>query len=166
MSKQLLKKELILIDFVKNEFKFFNIELLSVGYNQLQIITNYGKLGNKGTENIYRVTELKEAYKIFYRKIYEKKDLGYLSRRKVSEAITAATSFIRKEESQKDFTKNDMKKFHCSLCNKELKKSTYEKINQWARGEANWDKDFKFIGYKKVLCVECQIEHDIFKKKM
>lgn len=173
MSKTLFKKELILIDFEKNEFNFYNVEILSVGFNQLQVITNYGKLGNKGKESIVRLEDLKEAYKVAYKRIFDRKELGYISRRKLSEAITAASSFIRHEEKnndkkpqrKKNFDNNNKTK-ECDVCKKSIAINSYNKINNWARNEGNWDKDKNFIGYNKVLCIECQIEHDIFKKKM
>lgn len=161
MSKQLLKKELILIDFQSNEFLFYHVEVLSVGYNELQVITTSGKLGNKGREHIIRVSDYKEAMKIAYGRIYEKKSAGYLSKQKMKDAITAAAQFYLREQK----TKSPKKTYQCSLCRQAIDPKLHKKINEWARGEGNWDYSSSFIGYKKVLCVTCQIEHDVFKKR-
>lgn len=161
MSKQLLKKELILIDFKQNEFLFYHVEVLSVGYKELQVITTSGKLGNKGREHIIRVNEYKEAMKIAYSRIYDKKSAGYLSKQKMKDAITAAAQFYYYEQK----TKAPKKTYTCSLCHQQMEPKLHKKINEWARGEGNWDYSPHFIGYKKVICVTCQIEHDIFKKR-
>jgi len=161
VSKQLLKKELILIDFKQNEFLFYHVEVLSVGYKELQVITTSGKLGNKGREHIIRVNEYKEAMKIAYSRIYDKKSAGYLSKQKMKDAITAAAQFYYYEQK----TKAPKKTYTCSLCHQQMEPKLHKKINEWARGEGNWDYSPRFIGYKKVICVTCQIEHDIFKKR-
>lgn len=165
MSKLILKKELILLDFKKDDFRFYNVEVLSVGYNQIQVITTYGSLGNKGRENIQRFegdeNVYKEAMKLAYRKIYEKKSEGFVSKEKIQKTFT---DFLNEE--RKARKKKKPNQFSCDLCNKAIKETIYRKIDEWARGEGNWDKDTSFVGYKKVLCLDCQIEHDVFKKKI
>lgn len=165
MSKKLLKKEMIFIDFEKNEFNFYHVEVLSVGYNELQVITNYGKLGNKGKENIVRLSDYKEAMKLAYKKIYDKKSSGYISKEKMKDAITAAASFYQKEETNRK-SKSKKVNYSCQLCGKDIDEKLYKKINDWARGGGNWDSDENFVGYKKVLCVSCQIDHEIYQKRI
>jgi len=165
MSKKLLKKEMILIDFKKNEFNFYHVEVLSVGYNELQVITNFGKLGNKGKENIVRLNDYKEAMKIAYKKIYDKKSAGYISKEKMENAITAAASFYQKQVSEKPVKSKKQKALSCDICKKDIEEKLYKRINDWARGGGNWDKNPDFIGFKKVLCVNCQIDHEIYQKR-
>lgn len=158
---------MILIDFERNEFSFYHVEVLSVGYNEMQVITNYGKLGNKGRENIVRLTDYKEAMKLAYKKIYDKKAEGYISKEKMKDAITAAASFFQKEvPSKRPAKKEPTTAFICDVCKKPMKETLYRKINEWARKEGNWDKDKRGIGYRRVLCVSCQIEHELFKKRL
>lgn len=164
LSKQILLKELVYCDFKKNEFRFFNVEVLSVGYNDMQVIVHFGKLGNKGRESITRLKDFKESMKIAYKKIYDKKSEGYISREKFEKAME---ELMEKEKKSKQFRKRKKESsYHCDLCKKSIRKEIYQKIEEWARGEGNWDYDPSFIGYKKILCLDCQIEQDIFKKKM
>lgn len=166
MAKQILLKELVKIDFKEDEYRFFNVEVLSVGYNDMQVIVHFGKLGNKGRETITRVKDFKEAMKIAYQKIYDKKSDHYLSKEKMKSHIESFVS--REEKTQKSKRKKSKKTEQCDLCSKGIRKEIYDKINDWARGKekGNWDYDKAFIGYKKVLCLDCQIEHDIFQKRM
>lgn len=166
MAKVVLNKTLILIDFDKKDFKFETIEVKSVGYNDVQVHTVSGKLGNRGRESIKRFkghdNVLKEAMKFAYKRIYDLKESeGYLSERKLKNAII---DLQKKEKTKRKNVKEN--KYICNLCNSPIKPEIYRKINDWARGDGNWDKDPKFVGYKKVLCLDCQIEHDIFKKRI
>jgi hypothetical protein len=168
MAKEILEKELVLFDYIKKKFLFFHIKVTSVGYNEVQISMIEGKLGNRGREQIIRFEKdknaLKNAMKIAYKHIYDKKADGYISIAKISLAIN---SIQQKEKNEK---KKRMEKekasFQCDLCEKPIKPEIYKKIDEWARAGGNWDFDDQFIGFKKVLCLDCQIEHDIFKKKV
>ena len=167
MAKEVLKKEYVYVDFDKNEFRFYNVTVLSVGYNQMQVIMSHGRLGNKGRENITRLDDYKEAMKLAYRKIYEKKSEGFVSKEKTKEFFQ---SFLLEEKNKKKQTKpaavrkKEPRLCRCDACKKTIRESIYKKIEQWARGEGNWDSEPTL--YNKVLCLDCQIEKDIFKKRI
>lgn len=189
MAKEIIKKELVYMDF--NEKipvgKFYYIELLSVGYRQMQVIFNYGSFNNKGRENIIRFNgdnSFKEAKTLFYNKFLEKKAEGYLEKKDIQkwnssfhdnffeEHIQIIDEYRDKKRAEYRKTKKDEKIFKekasmhkCDLCHKNIPEKLFNKINDWARGDGQWDKTKDFIGYKKILCIDCQIEHDIFKKK-
>ena len=157
MSKQVLKKELMLISIPKNCFYFYNVEVLSIGYNEIQVIVGHGSLGNRGRENIKRFTDFKEAMKFAYDKIYEKKGEGYISKEKMQASIEA---LVRKERGRDTIARE--RTFKCDLCGKRMQEEFYHKVDEWGRKKGGWDKNPQHIGYKKVLCIDCQIEHDIF----
>lgn len=163
MAKQILLKELLLMDFVKNEFRFFTVEVLSVGFNEMQVIVSHGKLGNQGRESITRLTDFKESMKLAYKKIYDKKSEGFISKEKFQKSIE---SFVQEEKESRKKKKTSESSTRCDLCQKSIRKEIYQKINEWARGEGNWDASADFVGYRKVLCLDCQIEKDIFKKRL
>lgn len=170
MPKQIMKKELVFINFKKQEFRFYNVELLSVGFNELHMITHYGNLGNKGKESIVRFSDFNEATKASYKKIYEKKSDGYMSVERIAKTLEDLYKNEMKEKKNpyvpKNTSKNVSKNAHvCGVCGKKIDSVLYKKIDDWARGEGGWDHQEDFIGYKKVLCIDCQIDHDIFKKK-
>lgn len=138
----------------------------------MQVIVNYGKLGNKGRESITRFdgeSAFVDAKKSFLKKVYDKKSEGYISREKMTKAINEfSLKEIKKEKEKRKKrykTKYDTKT-KCDLCQSPIKENVYKKINEWARGGGNWDNDKNFIGYKKVLCLDCQVEHDVFKKRV
>lgn len=203
MSKQILKKELVFLDFKQSEGKFYDgkfyhIEMLSVGYNQIQVISTYGNMNNKGRESIIRFKgkdAFTEAKKLFYKKFFDKKNEGYFERQDIEKWFKAFDpknfeehlTLIKKNhanftnQEQKNTTKkiasknstiskkksvSEQKKHSCDLCKKTIDENMHGKINEWARNEGNWDKDSDFIGYKRVLCIGCQIEHDIFQKRI
>lgn len=187
MSKSILRKELVFINLEENTAKFFHIELLSVGYNQMQVISTTGTFNNKGREHVVRLEgsdSFQKGRALFYQKFLEKKAEGFVERhdlKKWQEAfhesyfeehldvLSAHRSQIKKKKyAEKKNTRVPAKKQKtlCSLCHKHIPEKMYEKINEWGRGEGNWDGSSAFIGYQKVLCIACQIEHDIFKKKI
>lgn len=170
MASTLLKEELIFLHIRKEEYKFYTLELISVGYNQLQLISTYGRLGTKGRESIIRISNgkqtLTEGRKMFYQKIFEKKSSGYLTKERISDAIQTAVKNEREEKRYKRKTKkeNPPQSNKCDLCKKEISNSLYERIDDWARGEGNWDSDDHFIGYHRVLCIACQIDNNIYQQ--
>lgn len=186
MSKLLTKKELIYIDFTENIAKFFTIELLSVGYNQIQVISTSGNFNNKGREHVVRFegeSAFKEGNKLLYKKFLEKKAEGYEEKEDIGkwhevfhdkffgEYITLIQDYKKSKKSKKEYAKKSVYSFNkkeskCDLCKKHIPEKMYGKINDWGRGEGNWDQKSSSAYYKKVWCIECQIEHDIFKKKM
>jgi predicted DNA-binding WGR domain protein len=176
MPKELLRKQLVKIDLHKQDFRFYYVEVLSVGYNQLQVIVTHGKLGTKGKENVTRFVPtpeqpdiFKDAMKFAYSKIYDKKGEGFANLDKMKQWIEQYFVEERKKEqkpvSKKSFTK-PVTQCKCDLCGQSIEPPIYKKINDWARGEGNWDIDTNFVGYNKVICINCQIERDMFKKKI
>ena len=180
MSKKLLDKQLVYLDFTKNVFKFYNVEVLSIGYNEVQVIFTFGTLGNKGRNTVDIFTDknsskkdkssvLKEAMKKAYKKIYEKKSEGYISLQKMEEGLKHAIkldNIAEKEEKNKKSQKNKIiKKTNCDQCKNIIDEKLYEKIDSWARGSGNWDLDPTKEFYKKVFCLDCQIEKNIFQHK-
>lgn len=170
MPKELLKKDLVFLDFRREEYKFYNVEVLSVGYNQVQVIFTYGKLGTKGREMIERLSDssdvLKEAMKIAYRKIYEKKGEGYISREKMEEGLKYALRQQMEDDKNQRKTKKQPPEKACDFCRKKIKLELWEKINKWGRGEGNWDSDASHPLHGKVICLDCQIEGDYFEKRL
>ena len=73
---------------------------------------------------------------------------------------------VKEKKTEQVKKKKNESTCRCDLCEKPIRKEIYQKIEDWARGEGNWDYEPSFIGYKKVLCLDCQIEQDIFKKKL
>lgn len=176
MPKVLFTKKLVYLNFLKEEFRFYDIEVLSVGYNKIQVISTHGKLGTKGRSSIVRFENVPDAYKegtkLAYKKIFEKKDEGFHSIDKVAKLYE---DFAQEEyknrfkkttkKIQKDEPSFPISECLCDVCKKPIKPTQYHSIKTWARGEGNWDHSKTFVGYKKVLCISCQVEHDIFKKK-
>lgn len=181
MAKTLLSKELFFIDLKTNTARFFALELISVGYNKIQMVSTHGNMNGKGRsslkffegENSFSVSK-----KMFYSKTLELKAQGYYEKQDLEKWLSLFDEWRLKEnvdlineniESKKELRKKIKKEkdasFKCSSCGSKIKEETYHKINEWARGEGGWDKDKNFVGYQKVLCINCQIEHDIFKKK-
>jgi predicted DNA-binding WGR domain protein len=179
MSKVLLEKQLVYLDFRQNDYKFYDVEVLSVGYNDVQVIIRSGVLGNKGRQTIERfsdkktssnkdATVLKEAMKFAYTKIYERKSKGYISREKMEEGLKYAIKLDSQMEKQKKIKSSSQpeKILECDSCKKPIDKNLYDKIYNWARdtSKGNWDSDPTRETYKKVFCLDCQIEKEIFQK--
>lgn len=192
MSKRILYKELVWLNMEDNSAKFFHIELLSVGYNQMQVISTSGNFNNKGREHVVRF-EGNDAFQkgrtLFYQKFLEKKAEGYVERQDMKKwqdafhekyfeehlsVIEKHRNTIKKQKytskkehaNKKPSPQKKKENFSCSLCQQQIPEKMFQKINDWARGEGNWDTSPTFIGFEKVLCIPCQIQHDIFKKKV
>lgn len=168
MATEKLKKELVFLDFRREEYKFYNVEVLSVGYNQLQVIFTYGKLGTKGREMVQRIDQGKETYKealkVAYKKIYEKKTEGYISREKMEEGLKYALKQQIEDDKKQRESKKVITEKKCDFCPKKIKVELWNKINAWGRGGGNWDSDPSHPLYKKVICLDCQIEGNFFEK--
>lgn len=166
--KVLFSKESVLLNFEDEIFRFYNIKVIRKGPNQFEIISNYGKLGNKGTINVKKESNYKKAMAEAYNRYYEKKAIGYISKKKASDFFSKSakmhSEYRKKEHPEKVFGKTNDVQYKCDLCQKALSPEIYHKINQWGRTGGNWDADEKFVGYKKVLCIDCQFKHNIFKK--
>ena len=72
--------------------------------------------------------------------------------------------FISKSFLEKTLSKGQLKL--CDECGEEIDPIFYKKINEWGRNEGGWDNSTKCVGYQKVLCIPCQIEHKLYKKKL
>lgn len=176
MTKKFLNKQLVFLDFRKNVYTFYDIEVISIGYNDVQVIYSFGKLGNKGKQLMKRFNEeddkgsspLKLALKDAYNKIYTKKSEGFVSREKIEKGLMYALkqeSLAKDKQSKTGYKVVDKKtKYKCDNCNNAINEKLYEKINKWARGEGNWDFDPTKEYYNKVFCLDCQIEKGIFQK--
>lgn len=164
--------KLVYFNFEKNEYRFYNVEVLSVGHNSMQVLSSYGRLGTKGKELVTRFQgndeAFKEAYQFAQRKIQEKANDGYFSREQALEYY--ARLFPIKKVSKKKTEKPVPEKqripfgYDCDKCRKTIKPEMYEKINNWARGTGNWDSISDLKG--KVYCLDCQFDFDIFQKKL
>lgn len=187
VAKEIMKKELVYLDLANKEARFYTIEVLSVGYNQMQVITTYGTFNNKGRESIIRFdgkTSYKDASKLAYKKMFEKKAEGFIEAedlqkwhdafddKRFEQQLETLKPKSRKSYPAKKTLSPLAKKpsasltlYQCGHCKKPIKPDIYNKINEWGRGEGNWDAYEDFVGYCQVLCLDCQIEHDIFKKK-
>lgn len=169
MATVKLKKELVLIDFKKNLFRFYNVEVIALQYNDLQVIFHSGKLGNKGQQTVQRTSDYKHAMSLAYKKIVEKKAENFMNLEHMK-AWLGQTEVVpikpKAEKKPKKKYQNQPEEIPCSSCNNPIKREIYNKIDEWARGQGNWDKDINFVGYEKVLCIDCQFKYDIFKKRM
>ncbi|MED2737760.1 hypothetical protein [Bacillus toyonensis] len=168
VSKIQSPKELVYLDFNRGEFKFFNVEIISLGYNDIQVMFHSGKLGTKGKIYVHRFNTgdqpFKNAMKFAYNKIFEKELQGFLSVEKVENGIRYAAK--QESNKNKNTNKNTNKKCSCALCKQPIHFKLYEKINSWGRGEGNWDYSPNSTLFHKVACLDCQIELGIFQKKI
>lgn len=167
-------KELVFIDLNRAIFEFYNIELIKISFNNFQVIFHYGKFHNKGTNKIYRFNgnnSYSDARKLAYKKFYEMKSKGYIRKEKIEEAILNTLKQEQKNDNDrksynKSSNKNVKKKSLCDLCKQPIHISLYEKINAWGRGEGNWDYSIHSPLYHKILCLDCQIDQNIFQKRI
>jgi predicted DNA-binding WGR domain protein len=172
--KNIFLKELILLDFKANKFRFYNIEINRLSYNELQVVFHSGKLATKGTKTVKNTHSYEEAMALAYKKFYEikvksykeKEDLmGWLGQTNVKDK--ESTSNKKKNASNKNSNKSlKSKKYICDMCNKAIKPDIYDEINKWGRGGGGWDKNPDTLTYQNVLCIDCQWKHGIFKKRL
>lgn len=102
--------------------------------------------------------------KLFYKKTYEKKSEGFISVEKMEEGLKFA---IKRENQEEWRAKNSKTKdLECDICKTPINPKLYEKINIWGRNDGNWDYASSSPLFKKVVCLDCQIEQDIFQKKI
>lgn len=168
-------KELVFIDLNRGKFEYYNIELIKLGYDSFQVVFHYGKYGNKGTNKMHRFngkSSYLEAKKLAYNKFYEMKSEGYIRKSKMEEAILNAIKQEQKSDNERKLKRkqtsyeNRKKQCQCDLCKQPIHQSLYGKINSWGRGEGNWDFDVNSPLYKKVVCLDCQIDKGIFQKRI
>lgn len=169
-------KELVFIDLNSGRFEFFNIELIKLGYNNFQVVFHQGKFNNKGRNVIHRFNgedSYLKAKKLAYNKFYEIKSEGFIRKEKMEEAILNAVKQEQKVDNEKKYKKKKTtykakttNKCVCDLCKQPIHFSLYEKINSWGRAEGNWDYELDSPLYKKVVCLDCQIDKGIFQKRI
>ncbi|MFP3727137.1 WGR domain-containing protein [Priestia filamentosa] len=171
MVKRIFLKEMILLDFHNDKYRFYNIEIHRLSYNELQVVFHSGKLGTKGTQTIKNTTSYEQAMALAYKRFYEKKvknfqekeDLiGWLGQNNSSDSHSIEKSRAKNKHSKPHKSKDSS----CDLCHNSIKADIYDEINKWGRGGGGWDKDKNSITYKKVLCIDCQFKHGIFKKRL
>lgn len=165
MANEKMKHELVKIDFNTNEFKFYNVEVIALGFNDLQVTFHHGKLGNEGRRTVHRTDSYKTAMKKAANMVHElKEEQNYMDLEDMKGWLNQNTT---EENLPKNKKKEKKKKtFPCDECGKSIPEKIYRKIDDWGRNSGNWDKDVNLICYKKVLCFDCQVEHDLYQKRL
>lgn len=166
MAKQKMKHELVKIDFNSNEFKFFNVEVIALSYNDLQVTFHQGKLGNEGRRTVSRTSDYKSAMKKAANKVYELKDEDYIDLEDMKGWLHQNIKHDKRSKKSNKEKKQPATMLPCDECGKDIPEKRYNKINEWARNSGNWDKDVNLVCYQKVLCIDCQIENDIYRKRL
>lgn len=162
--KEILREQLVHLDFVKNEYRFFSIRVESIGFNKMQVVTVEGKLMNRGREKRFFFEESKTSYKEALHFANETLNAKYKEGFVIQKEIERAWKSLQKQEKTK--RKVSKKEFKCHVCGQKMEPETYKKTNNWGRGGGNWDSNPSFIGYQKVLCMDCQLEHGIYQKRI
>lgn len=172
--KNIFLKELILLDFKANKFRFYNIEINRLSYNELQVVFHSGKLATKGTKTVKNTHSYEEAMALAYKKFYEIKVKSYKEKDDLMGWLGQKSANDKESinnKGKKSITRNPNKspksrKCVCDLCNKAIKPDIYDEIDKWGRGGGGWDKNKDTITYRKVLCIDCQWKHGVFKKRL
>ncbi|GAB6429157.1 hypothetical protein bcgnr5372_41030 [Bacillus luti] len=160
MSKTVFNQHLVLLDFEENKFRFFHVELIRLGRDKYHLVTTQGKLGNQGKKTLNTYVGYDEALSECRAKVYMKKKEGY-------SLLVEVKGAIEKLHKQKNKPRKYNKpKSVCDICSKEIEKEKYKMIDEWARGEGGWDKNPNGVAYKKILCIDCQIDHKLYKKRL
>lgn len=167
-------KELVLIDFSRKKFEFHTIEIVSVGFNDMQVIFHSGKLTGKGISRVHQFKGEKayaEAMKLAYQRLRKKKEEGFIEKEYMIEGINYAIDLDKKENGKKEKKKEKKanlkkEKKHCDFCQKEIEWKLYKKIVEWARNEGNWDYHENSPLFNKIACIECQQDKGIFQKRL
>lgn len=150
-----LNYQLIKIDFKDEIYRYSHIVLIKHNKQTLQLVSRSGKLGNKGKTTILAEVEntdtnLKEAMKKAKEHMRNKKKEGYV----FQEDMENKMSTLYQNESR------------CDVCGDFMEKDLYHKINEWGRNEGGWDKRKTCSGYQKVLCIPCQMDKNLYKKRV
>lgn len=150
-----LNYQLVKIDFKEDSYRFAQIILTKLNKQTLQLVSKTGKLGNKGKMTILleienNDTNLKEAMKRAKEHMREKKKEGFAFQEDMENKI----SNLYRNESR------------CDICGDFMDKDLYAKINEWARKDGGWDKKDTCIGHQKVLCIPCQMDNNLYKKRV
>lgn len=53
----------------------------------------------------------------------------------------------------------------CCRCQAEINPRMALKIDTWARGDGGWDLDPAFQGYRRLLCIDCQVSLGVFRHR-
>lgn len=150
-----LNYQLVKIDFKEDAYRYSHIVLTKLNKQTLQLTSKSGKLGNKGKTTVLLEIEnnddnLKEAMKKAKDFMREKKKEGYVFQEDMENKI----SNLYRNESR------------CDLCGDFMEKDLYQKINDWARKDGGWDKRKTCPGHRKVLCIPCQMDNNLYKKRI
>jgi predicted DNA-binding WGR domain protein len=178
MPSIVLDKKLIMLNLIEDIYKYYNIQVLKVGYNDFHVIFHSGEVNKKGTKVLKTFKSHKEAMATAYSKFHEKKAEGFEEKEDMAGWLGQSEKRVKEKTGSKEKhvvkrrnleTQNAEDKNHqyvCDDCKKPIKKEVYEEINKWGRNGGGWDKDVNFVGYQKVLCISCQWKYDIFKKRL
>jgi predicted DNA-binding WGR domain protein len=130
------------------------------------VITHQGKLGNEGRQIIHRTSKFKEAMDMAEDKFNQKVKEGYVELESIKKKLGQPSKpKVVPKKKKEEFSKEKVD-YNCGSCGKFIPAHIFKKINEWGRTEGGWDKDINFVGYEKVLCMDCQFHYDIFRKKM
>lgn len=146
------------MDLDENLFKFYNVEVLRLGRGKYQLITTAGKLTGKGKPHLKSFFEYDDVMNEAREKIKLKKKEGFAERVDVKKALFPVFPKGKQPDDSSSYT--------CDLCYKSIEEDNYRKIKEWARGEGGWDNNPAKAYYQKVLCIECQIEHGVYRKRL
>ena len=147
-----MEQKLVFINLDESICSFYNIKI-EKNSSEYYLIVSSGKIGNKGKVSIvYRGKNYSECKKEFWDRVNEKKLLKYKKLEEVSNEINKIFS-------------DTEHKYVCGICQKELNKTLYSKINNYLRKETEVDSDKENPLYKKIACFECQSKLGIYKGK-
>lgn len=143
---------MVYIDLKSMTANFYNIKI-EKNKKVYYLIVNSGKVGNKGTTSIvYESDNYSFCKNEFWRRVNDKRQQKF---KDLNEMIDKIDMLFNDEE----------KKYCCDICNKELEKSLYNKIDAYLRNESDVDADELHPLYKKIACFDCQIKLGVYKGK-
>ena len=141
------------IDFEEGRYRFCHIELVRVGRETLQLTSTSGRLGTKGKR-----TMLEEVP---------------FSEKELERVILRARTFMRAKKAEGFRFESDLRELlkgergkRCDGCGTDIPDDLYAKIDEWARGEGGWDRERTCFGKGKVLCIACQTEHGLYRRRV
>lgn len=148
-----MERKMVFIDLKSMTSNFYNIKL-EKNKKVYYLIVNSGKIGNKGTTSIvYESDNYSFCKNEFLRRVNDKKEKNF---KDLNEMIVKIDNLFQ----------NEKIKYCCDICNKELEKSLYNKIDTYLRSDSNVDDNELNPLYKKVACFDCQIQLGVYKGKI
>lgn len=147
-----MQQKLIFIDLATSVLNFYDIKIERNKKNYYVIVST-GKIGNKGTTSIvYKGNDYDVCKNEFWRRVNDKKTQKYKPYNDVLPKINEIF----------DLTPGE---FVCDICNKQLEKRLYSKINNYLRNETEVDDDEGHPLNNKVACFDCQSKYNLYKGK-